>query len=93
MTPLFGERLISTHEAGMIVENAKDTVSDFYLKDPTDPQWKDDQGYKDWLVFMDKYYPEGDKTDGSNVYAPSVAQTLVQVLKQMRRQSDPGECH
>jgi branched-chain amino acid transport system substrate-binding protein len=64
------------------LENAKDTVSDFYLKDPTDPQWKDDQGYKDWLAFMDKYYPEGDKTDGANAYAPSVSQTLVQVLKQ-----------
>ncbi len=64
------------------LENAKDLVTDFYLKDPTDPQWKDDQGYKDWLAFMDKYYPEGDKTDGGNVYGPSISQTLVQVLKQ-----------
>jgi branched-chain amino acid transport system substrate-binding protein len=63
-------------------ENAKDIVSDFYLKDPTDPQWQADQGYKDWLAFMDKYYPEGDKTDGGNVYGPSNAQTVVQVLKQ-----------
>ncbi len=31
---------------------------------------------------MDKYYPGGDKTDGANVYGPSIAQTLVQVLKQ-----------
>ena len=30
------------------LENAKDIVSDFYLKDPSDPQWKDDAGYKDW---------------------------------------------
>jgi branched-chain amino acid transport system substrate-binding protein len=64
------------------LENAKDLVTDFYLKDPTDPQWKDDQGYKDWLVFMDKYYPEGDKVDAANVYGPSVSQTVVQVLKQ-----------
>jgi ABC-type branched-subunit amino acid transport system substrate-binding protein len=64
------------------LENAKDLVTDFYLKDLTDPQWKDDQGYKDWLVFMDKYYPEGDKVDAANVYGPSVAQTVVQVLKQ-----------
>jgi branched-chain amino acid transport system substrate-binding protein len=53
-----------------------------YLKDPTDPQWKNDQGYKDWLVFMDKYYPDGNKTDAFNVYGYSVAQTMVQVLKQ-----------
>ena len=63
-------------------ENAKDLISDFYLKDPTDPQWKDDQGFKDWVAFMDKYYPEGDKTDLGNVTGPSLAATLVQVLKQ-----------
>jgi branched-chain amino acid transport system substrate-binding protein len=64
------------------LENAKDLVSDFYLKDPTDLQWKDDPGYKDWVAFMDKYYPEGDKTDGGNVAGPSGAATVVQVLKQ-----------
>ncbi len=64
------------------LENSKDIVSDFYLKDPTDPQWKDDQGYKDWLAFMDKYYPEGDKSDVGNVVGPAFAQTFVQVLKQ-----------
>jgi branched-chain amino acid transport system substrate-binding protein len=64
------------------LENAKDIVSDAYLKDPTDPQWKDDPGYKDWVAFMDQYYPEGDKTDAGNVIGPCFAQTLAQVLKQ-----------
>ena len=64
------------------LEYAKDIVSDFYIKDPTDPQWKDDAGYQQWIAFMDKYYPEGDKTDGGNVYGPSNAATVVQVLKQ-----------
>jgi ABC-type branched-subunit amino acid transport system substrate-binding protein len=64
------------------LENAKGLVSDFYLKDPTDPRWKDDDGYKWWVSFMDKYYPEGDKTDAGNVYGPSNAATVVQVLKQ-----------
>jgi len=64
------------------LENAKDLISDFYLKDPTDPQWKDDQGYKDWASFMGKYYPEGDKTDAGNVVGPCFAQTFVQVVKQ-----------
>jgi branched-chain amino acid transport system substrate-binding protein len=64
------------------LQNAKDIVSDFFLKDPTDPQWKDDQGYKDWVAFMDKYYPEGDKSDVGNVVGPAFAQTFVQVLKQ-----------
>jgi branched-chain amino acid transport system substrate-binding protein len=64
------------------LEISKDIVSDFYLKDPTDPEWKDDAGYKWWVGFMDKYYPGGDKTDGFNVYGPSIAATVVQVLKQ-----------
>ncbi len=64
------------------LENAKDLVSDFYLKDPNDTQWKDDAGYKEWVAFMDKYYPEGDKSDAGNVYGPSNAATVVQVLKQ-----------
>jgi hypothetical protein len=63
-------------------ENAKDIVSDFYLKDPTDAAWKDDAGFKDWVAFMDKYYPEGDKTDAGNVVGPQLSATLVQVLKQ-----------
>ncbi len=57
-------------------------VSDFYLKDPTDPQWKDDAGFKWWVEFMNKYYPEGDKSDALNVYGPSNAATVTQVLKQ-----------
>jgi branched-chain amino acid transport system substrate-binding protein len=64
------------------LENAKDVVSTFYVKDPTDPTWKDDAGYREWAAFMDKYYPDGDKTDAGNVYGYTVAQTLMQVLKQ-----------
>jgi branched-chain amino acid transport system substrate-binding protein len=64
------------------LENAKDIVSDFYIKDPTDPQWKNDPGYQQWGAFMDKYYPEGDKTDAGNVVGPCLCQTFVQVLKQ-----------
>jgi len=64
------------------LEISKGVVSDFYLKDPTDPQWKDDPGFKAWLAFMDKYYPDGDKSDSGNLYGPSIAATTVQVLKQ-----------
>jgi branched-chain amino acid transport system substrate-binding protein len=57
-------------------------ISAQYLKDPNDPQWKDDQAYKDWLAFMQKYDPEGNLGDSFNVYGYSVAQTLMQVLTQ-----------
>jgi branched-chain amino acid transport system substrate-binding protein len=53
-----------------------------YMKDPSDPHWADDPGYKEWLTWMKKYYPSGDITDEFNVLGYSNAQTLVQVLKQ-----------
>ena len=64
------------------LENAKGIISDTSFKDPTDPQWLNDAGYKQWLAFMDKYYPDGDKTDNQTVYGYSIAETTVQVLKQ-----------
>jgi branched-chain amino acid transport system substrate-binding protein len=63
-------------------EASKGVLSTAYLKDPTDPTWNNDPGKKEWLAFMDKYFPEGDKTSSFTVYGYSVAQTLVQVLKQ-----------
>ena len=53
-----------------------------FVKDPTDPQWDNDPAMRAWIVFMKKYYPDGDLTDWYNVYAYAAAQTLVQVFKQ-----------
>ena len=64
------------------LEKAAGIISTQFEKDPTDKQWRDDPGYKEWLAWMDKYQPGGDKTDIFNVYGYSTAQTLVQVLKQ-----------
>ena len=50
------------------------------FKETTDPQWKDDPRYKDWLAWMQKCYPEGDLEDWANVLGYSQAQMLVQVL-------------
>jgi len=62
-------------------ENAQGIVSTGYLKDPTDPQWKTDAGYKNWEAFIDKYMPGQDKTNANLVYGYTVAQGLVEVLK------------
>jgi branched-chain amino acid transport system substrate-binding protein len=62
-------------------ENAQDIISSAYLKDPTDPQWKEDAGMKAWNAFLDKYYPEANRADASVMYAYTVAQGLVFVLK------------
>ncbi|MFA7504236.1 MAG: ABC transporter substrate-binding protein [Burkholderiaceae bacterium] len=64
------------------LENAKGIYTGFYLKDATDPQWQDDPGLKDWTAWMDKYLPTADKADGFYVFGYTVAQTMVQVLKQ-----------
>jgi branched-chain amino acid transport system substrate-binding protein len=64
------------------LENSKGVLSANYLKDPTDPAWKDDPAIKEWIAFMDKYFPNGDKSSTFSVYGYLLAQTLVQVLKQ-----------
>ena len=63
-------------------ENAQDIISAAYLKDVSDPQWDNDPGMKEFLAFLEKEFPEGNKLDGSVVVGYGVAQTLVQVLKQ-----------
>src|SRR5258707_1017144 len=77
---------VSTSVAAVLkpagLENSKGIISTAYLKDPTDPLWKDDPGIKAWLAFMDKYFPEGDKTNINNIYGYASAQTMAQVLKQ-----------
>jgi ABC-type branched-subunit amino acid transport system substrate-binding protein len=63
-------------------ENAQGVISAHYLKDTTDPQWANDPGMKQYLEFMNKDFPEGDKLDNGTTTGYGVAQTLVQVLKQ-----------
>jgi branched-chain amino acid transport system substrate-binding protein len=64
------------------LEASKGLITATYSKDPTDPQWKNDPGYKEYVAFMQKYYPDGTIDDVFNAYALLVAQTTVQVLKQ-----------
>jgi branched-chain amino acid transport system substrate-binding protein len=63
------------------VQNAQGIISSAYLKDPTDPQWKTDAGMLAWNAFLDKYFPEANRADASVMYAYTVAQGLVHVLK------------
>jgi branched-chain amino acid transport system substrate-binding protein len=64
------------------LEASAGVLSTGYLKDPTDPTWDNDAGKKEWAAFMDKYFPEGDKTSSFTAYGYTVAQTLHEVLKQ-----------
>jgi branched-chain amino acid transport system substrate-binding protein len=84
--PLHLLNSVSTSVAAVLkpagLDASKGIVSTFYVKDPTDPQWKNSQDYKDWLAWMRRYYPEGSLEDSFNAYAYGVGSTMVQVLKQ-----------
>ncbi len=63
-------------------DNAIGLISTGYLKDPTDHQWDNDAGMKEWRDFMAKNMPGADLTDANYVYAYAAAKTMMQVLKQ-----------
>ena len=56
-------------------------ISAAYWKDPVDPQWQNDPGFKEYAAWFKKYYPEGDIRDSSNVSGYLIAQGVVHVLK------------
>src|SRR6202035_2723907 len=64
------------------IEYAKGIISTAYVKDPTDPLWKDDPGMKKWREFMTKWNADADQTNANNAYAYVESQALIQVLKQ-----------
>ena len=64
------------------IEASVGLITAGYIKDPTDPQFQKGKEWDDWLAYMKKYHPSGDLKDNFNVYGYTVAQTMVQVLKQ-----------
>jgi branched-chain amino acid transport system substrate-binding protein len=63
-------------------ENDQGILSAAYLKDPKDPQWKNDPAMNEWRAFMTKWYPDGDQEDASTTFGYGVAKGLEQVLRQ-----------
>jgi len=64
------------------LDASKGLITALYMKEITDPQWKNDKGYQDWVAWMKKYYPEGALDDQSNAFGYNVAILMVHVLKQ-----------
>jgi branched-chain amino acid transport system substrate-binding protein len=64
------------------LENSRGVVTTAYLKDPTDKAWQDDPAMKQWHAFLDRYYPDADRTNANILYGYAVAQTLRYVLQQ-----------
>ncbi len=63
-------------------ENSQGIISTMYLKDPSDPQWANDEAKKRFDAFIAKYVPDVDKNDYFVTYAYAISQTLVKVLEQ-----------
>lgn len=64
------------------LERAVGLVSTNWVKDPSDPEWKNDSATRDYLAFMQRYAPEADPLDTLNVIGYVTAEALVQILKQ-----------
>ena len=64
------------------LDASRGLITALYMKEVTDPQWKNDKGFIDWVAFMKKYYPEGALDDQSNGFGYNVAILMTQVLKQ-----------
>lgn len=63
------------------LENSVGVVTGLYLKDPNDARWADDPGLTQWLAWMKKYQPNANPADVLNVQGYTVAQVMVEVLK------------
>ncbi|MCC7548007.1 MAG: ABC transporter substrate-binding protein [Burkholderiales bacterium] len=56
-------------------------ITALYMKDPTDPQWENDEGMRRWREFMAKYMPNADISDFNHVYGYGAAELMTLVLK------------
>jgi len=63
-------------------ENGVGIITTGYMKDPTDPAFKDDAGMNEWRAFMAKYMPGADITDANYAFAYGVSTVMLQILKQ-----------
>jgi branched-chain amino acid transport system substrate-binding protein len=64
------------------VEASRGLITALYTKVVTDPQWKNDKGFQEWVAFMKKYYPDGSLEDDSNFFGYNAAMLMTHVLKQ-----------
>ena len=64
------------------LDASRGLITALYMKEITDPQWKNDKAYLDWVAWMKKYYPEGALDDQFNAYGYNVAILVTHVLKQ-----------
>lgn len=64
------------------LENSSGVISAAFLKDPSDPAWKDDPAMKAWFAFMDKYHRVESTNNSAALYGYAAAEALTKVLRQ-----------
>lgn len=64
------------------LENATGVITAAFLKDGSDPAWKDEKAGKDWQIFIDKYRKAEGTDEAAAIYGYAIAEALAQVLKQ-----------
>lgn len=69
---------------------SKGIITAQYVKDPTDPQWKDDPGFQEWLHFMKTEMPDADIGDANYAFAYNVVKLLHHLLETCDDWSRPG---
>jgi len=84
--PTFFLTNVSTSVGGVMnpagPENGVGIITTGYLKDPTDPEFKDDAGMKQWRADIEKIMPSADLSDQFIVFGYGITLTMMQVLKQ-----------
>ena len=72
------------------LECSKGLVTAQWMKDPTDPQWRDTAGFKEWSSWMDTHMPKGDRGDALYGYGYNVSRLLHIMLAGCDDLSRPG---
>jgi branched-chain amino acid transport system substrate-binding protein len=84
--PLFCLSNVSASVASVMnpagAEKGVGVVTSAYLKEPTDPTWKDDPGMNEWRAFMKRWMPDSDLADAAYAFGFGVGLTCAQTLRQ-----------
>ena len=72
------------------LECSKGLITAQWLKDPTDPQWAETDGFKQWSAWMDANIPDGDRGDVNYAFGYNASTLLKHVLENCADLSRPG---
>ena len=60
---------------------SKGLITAQYMKDPTDPQWVETEGYKEWSAWMDANLPDADRGDVNYAFGYNASKLLHHTLQ------------